>query len=418
MVLPLSRRMHRRRAAARWRLLYALMALLAAAITAAPEPLVAQDSQPISKVVSSLPRTGRANAQTDAIVNSIRMALDEVSYKVAGMQVVYEDLDDATPTRGTWDAAREAENANIALNDPDVMVYLGPFNSGAAAVSIPILNRANLVMISPATTYPGLTKPGTGAAGEPDLFYPTGVRNYARVVPTDDVQGAVAAAWAKQLGARAAYVLDDTGLYGHGIALVFASTATANGVNVVGGPDGIDDKASDSRALAQKIQRSGADLVYFGGTTQSNAGKLWLDLRTLMPNVLLMGPDGILEDAFVQAAGAAAEGTFVTFGGRTPASYTGAALDWLQRYRQQVGADPPVYAIYGYEATRVALDAIQRAGVKDRASIRDAVFATRNFDGVLGTWSFDANGDTSLTTMTVQQIVDNKFQPVHEVCAP
>ncbi len=366
----------------------------------------------------SLPRTGRANAQTDAIVNSIRMALDEVSYKVAGMQVVYEDLDDATPTRGTWDAAREAENANIALNDPDVMVYLGPFNSGAAAVSIPILNRANLVMISPATTYPGLTKPGTGAAGEPDLFYPTGVRNYARVVPTDDVQGAVAAAWAKQLGARAAYVLDDTGLYGHGIALVFASTATANGVNVVGGPDGIDDKASDSRALAQKIQRSGADLVYFGGTTQSNAGKLWLDLRTLMPNVLLMGPDGILEDAFVQAAGAAAEGTFVTFGGRTPASYTGAALDWLQRYRQQVGADPPVYAIYGYEATRVALDAIQRAGVKDRASIRDAVFATRNFDGVLGTWSFDANGDTSLTTMTVQQIVDNKFQPVHEVCAP
>lgn len=101
MVLPLSRRMHRRRAAARWRLLYALMALLAAAITAAPEPLVAQDSQPISKVVSSLPRTGRANAQTDAIVNSIRMALDEVSYKVAGMQVVYEDLDDATPTRGT-----------------------------------------------------------------------------------------------------------------------------------------------------------------------------------------------------------------------------------------------------------------------------------------------------------------------------
>ncbi len=170
--------------------------------------------------------------------------------------------------------------------------------------------------------------------------------------------------------------------------------------------------------MAQKVQRSGTDLVYFGGTTQSNAGKLWLDLRTFMPNVLLMGPDGILEDAFAQAAGQAAEGTFVTFGGRTPASYTGAALDWLQRYHQQFGADPPVYAIYGYEATRVALDAIQRAGVKDRASIRDAVFATRNFEGVLGTWSFDANGDTSVTTMTVQQVVDGKFQPVREVSAP
>ncbi len=285
-------------------------------------PLVAQDS-PTIKVVSSLPRTGRAVGQTDAIVNSIRMALEEVHYKVAGFSVVYEDLDDATPARGTWDAAREAENANRALNDPDVMVYLGPFNSGAAAVSIPILNLANLVMISPATTYPGLTKPGTGAAGEPDLYYPTGGRNYARVVPTDDVQGAIGAAWAKQLGAQKVYVLDDTELYGHGIALVFAETARAIGLDVVGGPDGIDGKAVDYRAVAQKIQHSGTDLVYFGGTTQSNAGKLWLDLRTFMPNVLLMGPDGILEDTFVQAAGEAAEGTFVTFGGRTPASYYG-----------------------------------------------------------------------------------------------
>jgi branched-chain amino acid transport system substrate-binding protein len=65
----------------------------------------------------------------------------------------------------------------------------------------------------------------------------------------------------------------------------------------VGGPDGIDSKASDYRAIAQKIQGSGAELVYFGGTTQSNVGKLWLDLRTAMPNVRLMGPDGILEDA-------------------------------------------------------------------------------------------------------------------------
>src|SRR5260370_27235688 len=180
------------------------------------------------------------------------------------------------------------------------------------------------------------------------------------------------------------------------------------GMHSVVVPDGIDSKASDYRAIAQKIQASGAELVYFGGTTQSNAGKLWLDLRTAMPNVLLMGPDGILEDAFVQAAGDASEGTFVTFGGRTPASYTGAALDWLQRYRQQIGADPPVYAIYGYEATRLALDAIQRTGVMDRASIRDAVFATRDFDGALGTWSFDSNGDTSLSTMTIQQIVAGK----------
>jgi Periplasmic binding protein len=114
------------------------------------------------------------------------------------------------------------------------------------------------------------------------------VRNYARVVPTDDIQGAIGTAWAKQLGAQKVYVLDDTELYGHGIALMFAETARAIGLDVVGGPDGIDGKAVDYRAVAQKIQHSGADLVYFGGTTQSNAGKLWLDLRTFMPNVRLV----------------------------------------------------------------------------------------------------------------------------------
>ena len=153
--------------------------------------------RPTIKIVSSLPRTGRATSQTDAVVNGFHMALEEVSYEVAGFPIVYEDFDDATPARGTWDAAAEASNANQALNDPDVMVYLGPFNSGAASVSIPILNQAELVMISPSTTYPGLTKPGKGAGSEPDVYYPTGVRNYARVVPTDDLQGAVGAAWAQ-----------------------------------------------------------------------------------------------------------------------------------------------------------------------------------------------------------------------------
>ena len=80
-------------------------------------------------------------------------------------------------------------------------------------------------MISPANTYPGLTKPGKGEPNEPDMYYPSGKRNYARVVPADDLQGAVAANWAKQLGATKVYILDDTELYGHGIAVVFAETA-------------------------------------------------------------------------------------------------------------------------------------------------------------------------------------------------
>jgi branched-chain amino acid transport system substrate-binding protein len=384
-----------------------------------PGALQAQQA-PRIKLVSSLPREGGDKIQTDTIVNAIRMALDEVGGQVAGFPLVYLDLDDATPARGKWDASQEAANANQAVNDPDVMVYLGTFNSGAAKISIPILNQANLVMISPANTYPGLTKPGKGQGNEPDVYYPTGVRNYARVVPADDLQGAVAANWAKDLGAQTVYVLDDTELYGAGIARVFTDTARQIGLTVAGGPEGIDPQAPDYRALANKIKAANPDLVYFGGITSNNAGKLWKDLRTALgTDVKLMGPDGIDETAFLEAAGQeAAEGTFVTFGGLPPDQYSGAAADWLQRYRSRFQSDPEVYAIYGFEAARAALDAMNRAGVKDRAAIRDAVFATQNFEGVLGTWSLDPNGDTSLTTMSGQQVIGGKFQFVKALSVP
>jgi branched-chain amino acid transport system substrate-binding protein len=345
------------------------------------------------------------------------MALDEANNQVSGATIVYEDLDDATPARGAWDAGKEAENANRAVNDPDVLAYIGTFNSGAAKVAIPILNRANLVMVSPANTYPGLTKRVEGVEpGEPDVYYPTGRRNYARVVPPDDLQGAVGAAWARQLGVNRVYVLDDTELYGHGIAVVFAQTAPRLGLTMVGGPDGIDPKASDYRALATRLRETNPDMVYFGGITQNNVGKLLKDLRAVLGNqVKFMGPDGIYEQAFLDDAGEAAEGALITFGGVAPSKLTGKGAQWYQAYKQRFNAEPEAYASYGYESMKVVLDAIQRAGRKDRAAIRDAVFATRDYDGVLGRWSFDQNGDTSLTTMTGRDVKGGKFDDANAV---
>jgi len=368
------------------------------------------------KIVSSLPRTGSSKGQTDTIVNSIKMAFEEANNKAGDFTIDYEDMDDATPARGAWDAGKEAENANKAVADENIMVYLGTFNSGAAKVAIPILNRSSLVMISPANTYPGLTKPGKGEPNEPDIYYPNGVRNYARVVPADDLQGAVAANWAKSLSVSKVYILDDTELYGHGIATVFADTAGKIGLAVAGGPEGIDSKASDYRALATKIRGTGADMVYYGGITQNNAGKLFKDLRSVLGNdVKLMGPDGIYEQAFIDDAGDASEGVYITFGGVGASKLTGKGATWYQAYKAKFGSEPEGYASYGYEAAKVALDAIARAGSKDREAIRAAVFATANYDGVLGTWSFDPNGDTSLTTMSGRQVVSGKFDEDNSV---
>jgi branched-chain amino acid transport system substrate-binding protein len=353
------------------------------------------------------------------------MALQEIGAdangnggKIGGATIVYQDLDDATAAKGAWDAAKEAENANQALNDPDVMVYIGTFNSGAAKVSIPILCKANLGMISPANTYPGLTKKVEGAveANEPDVYYDGCKRNYTRVVPSDEIQGAAAANWAKQLGATKAYVLDDTELYGHGLGLVFANTAPKVGLQLVGGPEGIDSKASDYRALAQKVRQSGADVVFFGGITQNNAGKLWQDLRATLGNdVKLMGPDGIDEQAFLDAAGPAAEGSYITFGGVAPVKLTGAGAQWYQKYKQMYNSEPEAYAGYGYESMKVALAAIQTAGRKDRGTIRDAIFGTRNFSGALGTWSFTDTGDTTLTDMSGRQVKNGAFDEANSV---
>src|SRR6267378_3205022 len=393
---------------------------------AAPSPSAAAAStlSGTIKIVSSLPRTGSNKGQTDTIINSFKMALDEaggtdgVGAKVGGATIVYTDLDDATAAKGSWDAAKEAENANQALNDADVMAYIGTFNSGAAKVSIPILCKVNLGMISPANTYPGLTKKIEGAveANEPDVYYEGCKRNYTRVVPSDEIQGAAAAAWSKSIGATKAYVLDDTQLYGHGLAVVYAQAAPKAGIQLVGGPEGIDDKASDYRSVAQKIRQSGADIVYFGGITQANAGKLWIDLRATLGNDFkLMGPDGIYEKAFIDAAGPAAEGTYITFGGVPPSKLTGAGATWYQNYKKRFNSEPEAYAGYGYEAMKVALNSIQSAGKKDRAAVRDAIFGTRNYSGALGTWSFTETGDTTITAMSGRQIKNGAFDDANSV---
>ncbi len=371
-------------------------------------------------IASSLPRTGSSRGQSDTLVNAIKQRLEEAKYQACGgkFTLEYMDMDDATAAAGKWDAGQEAANANKAVADPDVVAYIGTFNSGAAKISIPILNAANLVMVSPANTYPGLTKPGKGDKGEPDVYYPNGKRNYTRVVPADDIQGSAAANWAKSMGVTSVYVLDDAELYGKGVADVFNKTAAALGLKVLG-QESIDGKAADYRALAAKVLDLKPDLVYFGGITQNNAGQLLKDLRAEGYKGKFMGPDGIQEKAFIDAAGKdVAEGVYSTLGGLPVTELAGAGKAWYQAYKAKYNSEPEAYAVYGYESANVIVAAIEKTCKVDRTAVRDAVFATKDFDGVLGKWSFDANGDTSLTTMSGYQVTGSEFKFVSTLSAP
>jgi branched-chain amino acid transport system substrate-binding protein len=368
------------------------------------------------EIWSSLPRQGSSKAQTDTIVNAINMAIEEKGGTVGGYTIKYVDKDDSTAAAGKWDEATEIKNANDAVANDKLVAYIGTFNSGAAKLSIPILCGKGIVMISPANTGVGLTKPFE--EGEPDKYYPNGCKkNYTRVIPNDSLQGNAGAKWASELGLTNVYILDDTEVYGKGIADVFNSKAGEYGLTVLG-RDGIDGKATDYKALAEKVKGTNPDLVYYGGITQNNAGQLWRDLRDAMPDVALMGPDGVYESEFLEAAAAAAEGSYITFGGVPPDQLTGKGKEFVDKYTAKYPNNPiEGYTAYGYEAANVVLAAIERAAAKNpadvlalRALVLDEVKATKDYDGVLGKWSFDADGDTTSTTMSGLIVTGGEFK--------
>ena len=366
------------------------------------------------KIVSDLPMTGSALAQTQSIVNAIEQALAEKEYKTCNGKwtIQYEAHDDASPALNNWDPAVVKANAELYVNDPGVVAIIGTYNSAASKIMIPILNQANLVMISPSNTYPGLTQPG--AEGEPDVYYPSGERNYARVVPTDDRQGFVAAQWTRDLGAKSVYILDNGELYGRGVADVFEKTAKEIGLTVLR-HESIDTTVHVYTAVASQITEFDPDLVYFGGTTQSGGGFLVRDIRAAGYQGFIMASDGVYEQAFLDDAGEAAEDAYVTFGGIPPSELKGKADEWRSEYKAKYGSEPEPYALYGYVAAQLLLDSFERlcaAGElpTDRQAVRDAVLATTDFSSVIGKFSIDKNGDTTLTTMSGSQVKNGKFE--------
>jgi branched-chain amino acid transport system substrate-binding protein len=379
------------------------------------------------KVVSSLPMTGSSLTQNQTIVNAIQLRLDQSKGLACGGKytVEYEAWDDASAALGKWDPAVETENANKAAADSSIVAYIGTFNSGAAKLSIPILNAAGpLVMISPANTNPGLTKADKDLPGVTDSYYPTGVRNYTRVVAADDIQGKVAANFVKSLGATTVYILDDQELYGKGVADVFEATAKEIGLTVLG-HEGIDPKAADYKALMTKVSTSnnGAapDAIYVGMVVDNNASQLLKDKVAIMGDnakVKYVGPDGIQTQAFIDGAGAdVAEGAYASVAGVPLDKLPSSGLQFVKDYEAKYGKLTEPYAVYGYETMNVAFKAIEdvcAAGgdPTDRAAVNSAVFAIKDFDGALGTWSFDANGDTSLTDMTFYQVQSGAYTAV------
>ena len=359
-------------------------------------------------IYSSLPLQGTSKGQSEAVISGEKLALKQVGNKVGKYTIKYVSLDDSTAQNpGTADEAQTGSNARKAVTDKTTIFYLGEFNSGGTKVSLPILNKANIPQISPSNTYVGLTtdKPGS-EAGEPDKYYPSGKRTYARVVPADDIQAAALVTIMKEDGCKSVHIFNDKTTYGAGLARNIELSAKDQGLTVEGN-DGTDRNAPNYRSLAAKVK---ADCFVGSGVTGENYVQVFKDVAAANPNVKLYGPDGVAEEAFTNPAkggipadvAARTKITVATLGLEEFKKRNNAKAEkFFEDYKATYGiSQPDPYAIYGYETMALALDTLKAVG--DKANDRDAVITqllenTKDRDSALGVYSIDQNGDTTLT---------------------
>jgi branched-chain amino acid transport system substrate-binding protein len=371
-------------------------------------------------VASDLPLQGSGRTQTIQMTKAISFILKQNNWKAGKYTLGYQSCDDSTAQAGKWDSGKCSSNANAYAQDSSVIGVIGTFNSGCAEIIVPVLNRAPngpVAMVSPANTYVGLTHTGPGTvAGEPGKYYPTGKRNYARVVAADDYQGAADALLAKSLGVRKVFILNDKEAYGLGVATNFKNAAGKLGITTVGFT-AWDGKASSYQALAVKIKASGAQGVFVGGLICENGGKLIKDIRAgVAKSVRIMLPDGFTPaSATIKEAGSAAQGATISVAGLPNSALVGAGEKFVKDFTKSAGAPDP-YSVYAAQATLVLLQAIKQSN-GTRADVTKQLFKVNLKNSILGNVSFNANGDVTANPVTIYRVVGNSA-PTYKVITP
>ena len=291
------------------------------------------DGDPDYLLASDFPLQGSSRTQTEQIVAAIRHELNERGWKAGDYNIGFQSCDDATAQAAKWDSGKCSQNGNAYAANDAVIAVIGTFNSGCAQIIIPLLNAApdgGIAMMSPANTYPCLTVnlPGGCEASEPAKYYPNGTRNYARVAPADDYQGAFVAEFMQKQGIKSVYILNDKEAYGLGVATTTRKAAESLGIKVAGF-DSWDPKASSYEALMGKIKNSGADAVFLGGLIDENGAQVIKDkVAVLGPNdgaVKLLAPDGFTTQATIDESGPASKGMYMSVAGVPIDSFTGTA---------------------------------------------------------------------------------------------
>ena len=369
-------------------------------------------------IFESVPLDGAAEPNGQAVVNGAQLALNQIGGRIGRYRIRIRVLDDATATAGGWDPGQTEADARIAAADRTTIGYIGDLESGASAVSIPLLNHEGIAQISPTSTAVGLTSDAPGSSpGEPEKYYPTGVRTFARVVPNDLVGAGAQVGLEQQLDCTRTYLAEDEEVDGADFATTFQAAAKSAGLNVVG-TQSYEAGGSNYTAFAASVATARPDCVLLSALNPASAVLVTEALGAALPHARIFAGASLATGAYTNPEfggipTALAKRVLLTVAALGLRSYPPAGRAFLERYGTAFGPPPPD-AIFGYEAMSLMLNAIARAtgdGRQDamRSHVVAALFATRDRASVLGTYSIDRAGDTTLREYGVWRIVDGRL---------
>ncbi len=357
-------------------------------------------------IYSSLPLQGPSGATSAQLVNGEKLALADSGGRVGPFKVSYVSEDDSSPTSGQWAPGVTASNAKAAAQDTSTIAYLGDYNSAATAVSLPLINAAGILQVSPASPYVGLTSSEDAGQDEPERFYPSGRRTFVRLQPGDPAQAAAQVALMAHLGVHELYVLNDQDPFEVPLAQIVTGDAERAGITIAGN-DALDmSGAKQFTGEVAKIAESHAQAVFFAGGGGPATVALWNELHEAVPGLLLLGSSTLVSESFTSQLGAAGASTYLTTPVLPTGLYPPAAAHVLADYRRHFGGEAGPYALFGYETMSLVLDAIRSAGARgnDRQAVIEKIFDTTNRSSVIGRYSLEADGETTLSPYGIDRV--------------
>ncbi|MFL9995914.1 amino acid/amide ABC transporter substrate-binding protein, HAAT family [Burkholderia sp. GAS332] len=358
----------------------------ASAATAAAAPA---SEVTIVKIGHAAPLTGSIAHLGKDNENGARLAVEEINAQgltIDGhkIQLELDAQDDAAdPKTGTAVAEKLVEDHVVAV--------VGHLNSGVSIPASKIYSDAGIVQISPSSTNPGYTQQG--------------FKTTYRVVATDAQQGPALANYAtKVLGAKRIAIVDDSTVYGKGLADEFAKAAEASGAKIVA-REATNDRATEFQAVLRKIKRVQPDVIMFGGM-DATGGPFTKQAAALGIRAKILGGDGVCTDKVGELAGTAVQNLVCSEAGLALSKMDKGA-DFEKKYVDRFHTPVQIYAPFTYDAVYVIVDAMKRANSIEAPKVLAAMPST-DYNGVIGHIAFDDKGDLKESAITLYDFKDGK----------